>query len=120
MPDQLLAREESAHCLERAEGTAFNRAELLAVEHHPNASPPSSGYPAALAYTNRGAAYANLGEYPRAIKDFDEALRLDPQLALAYTNRGATYRHARDGPSNAGRRTYGREASARNRELVLG
>ena len=33
----------------------------------------------------------NLGEYQRAIKDFDEALRLDPQLAEAFYNLGFVY-----------------------------
>ena len=45
----------------------------------------------ALAYTNRGNAYAGLGQLQRAIQDFDEAIRLDPQDAGAYSNRGGAY-----------------------------
>jgi tetratricopeptide (TPR) repeat protein len=45
----------------------------------------------ALAYNNRGAAYANLGQFQRAIQDYDEAIRLDPQYTLAYYNRGLAH-----------------------------
>jgi tetratricopeptide (TPR) repeat protein len=38
-----------------------------------------------------GKAYANLGEYERAIRDFDEAIRLDPQYAVADSSRGNAY-----------------------------
>ncbi len=44
------------------------------------------------AYYNRGLAYIDLGEYRRAIEDYDEALRLDPGNASAYNNRGYAYR----------------------------
>ncbi len=43
------------------------------------------------AYINRGSAYGILGEYRRAIKDYDEALRLDPDFAGAYYGRGRAY-----------------------------
>ena len=35
----------------------------------------------------------NLGDYQGAIKDFDEAIRLEPQNAVAYFNRGTAYLH---------------------------
>ena len=35
-------------------------------------------------YTNRGAAKAELGQLEAAIKDYNEALCLDPDLAKAY------------------------------------
>ena len=41
----------------------------------------------AWAYNHRGAAYRILGDYSRAIEDYDQALRLDPNLAQAYQNR---------------------------------
>src|SRR5499433_959652 len=46
----------------------------------------------ALAFHNRGAAYANKGDRDRAIADYDEAIRLDPQYALAFCNRGRAKR----------------------------
>ena len=42
-------------------------------------------------YLLRGNDYDNLGQYEKAIKDYDEAIRLDPQRAVAYYNRGFTY-----------------------------
>ena len=44
-----------------------------------------------MAYSNRGRAYASLGQPERAMEDFDEAIRLDPELAPAYYNRGSLY-----------------------------
>ena len=35
--------------------------------------------------------YANLEEFERAVQDYDEAIRLDPELALAYLFRGIAY-----------------------------
>ena len=42
----------------------------------------------AAAYHNRGNAKGVLGRREEAIADYDEALRIDPQLAAAYYNRG--------------------------------
>lgn len=39
----------------------------------------------------RGGAYRALGDIARAIADFDEAIRLNPQSAHAYNNRGNAY-----------------------------
>ncbi len=44
----------------------------------------------AAAYDSRGIAYANKGDYDRAIADFNEAIRLDPK-ANTYSNRGNAY-----------------------------
>jgi tetratricopeptide (TPR) repeat protein len=45
-----------------------------------------------LAYTNRGWAYDALGQLQRAIEDYNEAIRLNPEKAsLAYANRGLAY-----------------------------
>lgn len=44
-----------------------------------------------LPYTNRGLAYYSLGEYDKAMDDFDEALRINPEHADAYNGRGFTY-----------------------------
>ncbi len=45
----------------------------------------------ARAYYNRGSAYGDLGEYRRAIADYDAALQIDPDDADAYNNRGNVY-----------------------------
>jgi clan AA aspartic protease (TIGR02281 family) len=43
------------------------------------------------AYSSRGTAYGNKNDQDRAIADFNEAIRLNPNLALAYNNRGFAY-----------------------------
>jgi len=40
---------------------------------------------------NRGYAYDELGEYQRALQDYDRAIELDPNYAKAYHNRGIAY-----------------------------
>jgi tetratricopeptide (TPR) repeat protein len=45
----------------------------------------------AAAYTVRGEAYLALSRYDEAIKDLDQALRLNPNLAIAYYKRGQAY-----------------------------
>ena len=45
-----------------------------------------------MAYCNRGVAYANKGDYDKAIADCNEAIRLDPKDAVAYCNRGLSLR----------------------------
>ncbi len=44
-----------------------------------------------MAYNNRGETYGQLGKYKRAIEDYDEAIRLNPQLASAFANRAVAY-----------------------------
>jgi regulator of sirC expression with transglutaminase-like and TPR domain len=45
----------------------------------------------AVAYNNRGLAYTNLGNFPKAMADFEKALQLAPDYAKAYNNRGIVY-----------------------------
>ena len=47
--------------------------------------------PAADTYQHRAVAYYDKGDYPRAIADFDEALKLAPRSAEALNNRAWTY-----------------------------
>jgi tetratricopeptide (TPR) repeat protein len=45
----------------------------------------------ALDYVARGGAYAAKGQYDRAIEDFDQAIRLNPNYAEAFGRRGDAY-----------------------------
>jgi tetratricopeptide (TPR) repeat protein len=45
----------------------------------------------AIAFISRGIAYKNNRQYDRAIQDYDQALRLDPNSAAAFNNRGNAY-----------------------------
>ncbi|MGA3051477.1 MAG: tetratricopeptide repeat protein, partial [Chitinispirillaceae bacterium] len=47
--------------------------------------------PCAIAYLNRGSAYAAASDYDRAIDDFNQTLRLRPGYADGYYNRGLVY-----------------------------
>ena len=40
---------------------------------------------------NQGATHLKQGDYDQAIRDFDEAINIDPGLALAFNNRGMAY-----------------------------
>src|SRR5262249_46460690 len=44
-----------------------------------------------IAYNNRGNAYTAKGEYDRAIQDYDQSIKLDPNYARAFNNRGVAY-----------------------------
>jgi len=44
-----------------------------------------------LVYNTRGAAYAELGQYQRAIEDFNNAILLKPDYMGSYNNRGSAY-----------------------------
>src|SRR6516225_1304225 len=44
-----------------------------------------------IAYNNRGNAYSAKGEYDRAVEDFDESIKLNPNYANAFANRAQTY-----------------------------
>jgi tetratricopeptide (TPR) repeat protein len=43
------------------------------------------------AYCNRGSAYLEKKDYDRAIADYDQAVKLDPNDAAAYLGRGSAY-----------------------------
>lgn len=44
-------------------------------------------------YNNRGVAYVDKRDYVQAIQDYDEAIRLNPNLASAFYGRGEAYDH---------------------------
>jgi lipoprotein NlpI len=50
-----------------------------------------SGAFAAIAYVRRGNVYISEGQYDRAIGDYDQAIRLKPDIADAYNSRGVAY-----------------------------
>src|SRR5215475_12274825 len=41
-----------------------------------------------IAYNNRGNAYMAKGEYDRAVQDYGESIKLNPNYARAFNNRG--------------------------------
>src|SRR5215207_5564629 len=55
-----------------------------------------NGKTLALAYSNRGVEWRAKGELARAIADYDEAIKADPQQPAAYNNRGIAYAAAAD------------------------
>ncbi len=48
------------------------------------------------AYYNRGRSYYNKKDYDRAIAEYNQALRLDPNYVYAYNNRGLVYYNLKD------------------------
>jgi tetratricopeptide (TPR) repeat protein len=46
----------------------------------------------APAFNNRGAAYFDLGDNDRALKDYSMAIQINPSYADAYRNRALVYR----------------------------
>jgi len=63
------------------------------------------------AYNNRGLVYLDQGNIPLARKDFDDAIRLQPDFAYAYYNRGLTYMQT--GSADAEVRDYTKAISLR-------
>ncbi len=47
-------------------------------------------------YSNRAAAYNNIGEYDKAIVDCDAAIKLDPEALFPYINRSFSYYYKQD------------------------
>src|ERR1700687_2230729 len=50
----------------------------------------------AVAFQNRGTAYLGKGDNDRAIEDYDQAIRLDPNYANAFNSRGVAYQNKGD------------------------
>ena len=53
-------------------------------------------YILAVAHNNRGIAYAAMGDYGRAMDDFDQSIKLKPDYANPFNNRGLAYRKKGD------------------------
>jgi len=49
-----------------------------------------------LAYNGRGNVYYSKRDYDRAIADYTEAIKINPNDAVLYANRGNAYREKRD------------------------
>jgi len=60
-----------------------------ALQRLPSGQPNVDGQAPLCFY--RATAYAKLGEYARAIADYDRAIEADPERAVLYANRGAAY-----------------------------
>ena len=58
---------------------------------------PKMSVDRATAYNNQGVAKVNKKDYEGAIKDFSEAIRLNPNFALAYYHRGFSLRQLDQG-----------------------
>jgi tetratricopeptide (TPR) repeat protein len=50
----------------------------------------------AIAFNNRGNAYARQGQYDLAIQDYDKSINLDPNFAKPLNNRGVVYKKQGD------------------------
>lgn len=44
----------------------------------------------AASYNNRGVLYFGMGSYTEALSDFEQAIRMDPEMAEAHVNKGYT------------------------------
>jgi len=72
------------------------------MTQNPNESPHNR----AVAFYNRGGIHNQRKEYDRAISDYSEAIKLDPQYANAFLNRGMA--HGLKGDSDASAADFGR------------
>ena len=44
-----------------------------------------------MAYSDRGSAYTDKGQYDKSISDFNKAIEINPKYAKDYSNRGNAY-----------------------------
>jgi tetratricopeptide (TPR) repeat protein len=55
----------------------------------------------AAAHLNLGVAYKGQGQYDKAMQEYDEAEKLDPELSAVYLNRAIVLHRAKDAPERA-------------------
>lgn len=87
------------HCGDTDADTSIGACTALIGATGGSRSPGSSGDSndtLAKAYTYRGFSYLKKSRYDRAIEDFNQAIRLDPDNAWAYANRGNAYFNTRE------------------------
>jgi tetratricopeptide (TPR) repeat protein len=77
-----------ARCAGSDNAPADQRAAACTAVIESGEEPPRS---LALAFAHRGHAYRIKGDYPRALQDFNEAIRRVPNLAYAFNGRGLTW-----------------------------
>ena len=87
VPTLAATPQEIAHCEGRGSSPELKIAGCTAVIE----SGDFSGHDLAVAYHNRGGAYADKKDFVRAIHDYDEAIQIDPSYAHAYVARAQAY-----------------------------
>ncbi len=50
----------------------------------------------ATLYYDRGTAYSNAGNYPKALEDLTKSIEIAPKYSAAYNNRGNVYKHLKE------------------------
>ena len=83
-----------------------------------------SGQQLADAFNNRGELFDQKGDHDRAMRDFDQAIRLNPDLGEAFNNRGLANLHMGDDDRRSAIKvsdasTGGRSLHVRSRERTI-
>jgi tetratricopeptide (TPR) repeat protein len=86
-------------CTGRAQASLEDRIRACSslIDKQSGGSEKNDSEQSAVLYTSRGAAWRQKGEFDRALKDHDAAIRLQPGSALLYFNRAITWQSKDDG-----------------------
>lgn len=87
---------QSAHADDWPLCTSKNRDQAIAACNRIIADKTTSVTNRAYTFNNRGVVYGDMGNYDRAIADYDQAIRLKPNDADSFINRAITYRKKGD------------------------